>query len=87
MPVCGLLSKQQSKTPNNQVLLFGVRHLQIMGGFSDPFEQSMPLLEYLLRGIKSDQAKKGMTAVRTRHTVHLLYAASTVGMGKGPREL
>ena len=37
-----------------------------MGGFSDPFEQSMPLLEYVLRGIKSDQVKKGMTAVRTR---------------------
>ena len=36
-----------------------------MGGFDDPFEQSMPLLEYVLRGIKSDQAKRG-TTVRTQ---------------------
>ena len=45
--------------------LSGVHHLQIMGGFGDPFEQSMPLLEYVLRGIKSDQAKRG-TTVRTQ---------------------
>ena len=32
----------------------------IMGGSGDSFEQSIPLLEYVLRGIKSDEAKKEM---------------------------
>ena len=60
------LANSNLKHQTIKCYLSGVRHLQIMGGFSDPFEQSMPLLEYVLRGIKSDQAKKGMTAVRTR---------------------
>ena len=37
-----------------------------MGGLGDPFGQPMPLLEYVLKGIKSEQAKKGPSAARTR---------------------
>ena len=38
--------------------LSGIRHMQIMSGFRDPFVQSLPKLEYVLREIKLDQAKR-----------------------------
>ena len=59
------LANSNLKHQTIKCYLSGVRHLQIIGGFGDPFEQSLPLLEYVLRGIKSDQAKRG-TTVRTR---------------------
>ena len=37
-----------------------------MSGFGDPFVQSIPKLEYVFRGIKLDQAKKGEKNVRIR---------------------
>ena len=47
--------------------LSAIRHnMQIMSGFGDPFVQSLPKLEYVLRGIKLDQAKKGQGNVRVR---------------------
>ncbi len=39
--------------------LSAVRNLQIMSGQGDPFDSQMPLLDYVLRGIKSEQAKHG----------------------------
>ena len=46
MSVCGLFGKQQFKTPAIKCYLFCMRYLEIMGGSSDSFEQSIPLLEY-----------------------------------------
>ena len=40
------LVKQQFKTPAIKCYLFCMRYLEIMGGSSDSFEQSIPLLEY-----------------------------------------
>ncbi len=37
-----------------------------MAGFGDPIFSSMPTLEYLLKGIKSFQAKQGLTPRRSR---------------------
>ena len=48
-----------------KVYLSAVRHMQITEGMPDPFEGSRPRLEYVLRGIKRDQAEKGQ-ASRTR---------------------
>ena len=59
------LANSHLKHQTIKCYLSGVRHMQIIGGFGDPFEQSLPLLEYVLRGIKSDQAKRG-TTVRTQ---------------------
>ena len=46
--------------------LSAARHLQIMSGRGDPFREKMPLLEYVLRGIKSEQAKRSPTVQRVR---------------------
>ena len=46
--------------------LSAARHLQIMSGQGDPFREKMPLLEYVLRRIKSEQAKRFPTAQRVR---------------------
>ena len=46
--------------------LSAARHLQIMSGQGDPFREKMPLLEYVLWGIKSEQAKRFPTAQRVR---------------------
>ena len=46
--------------------LSAARHLQIMAGHGDPFVHQMPVLEYVLRGIKSDQAKKQPQPKRSR---------------------
>ena len=43
----------------------GIRHLQISHGLPDPCVSSMPILQQVLRGIRSSQAKRGM-ARRTR---------------------
>ena len=39
---------------------------QIMAGYGDPFLSSMPILEYLLRGIKYNQAKQCPESKRTK---------------------
>ena len=44
--------------------LSAARHLQIMSGQGDLLREKMPLLEYVLRGIKSEQAKRFPTAQR-----------------------
>ena len=46
--------------------LSAARHLQVMSGQGDPFREKMPFLEYVLRGFKSEQAKKSLTAQRVR---------------------
>ena len=43
-----------------------MRFLQIMSGFGDPNMSSMPILEYLLHGVKLEQAKRQPEAARTR---------------------
>ena len=40
-----------------KLYLSAIRFGQIMAGFGDPFVSSMPILEYLLRRIKYNQAK------------------------------
>lgn len=37
-----------------------------MSGYEHPFSQQMPHLEYVLRGIKSDEVKRGKGDTRTR---------------------
>ena len=43
-----------------------MRYLQIMSGFSDPNMSSMPILEYLLRGVKLEQARQISEAAHNR---------------------
>ena len=54
------------------VYLSAVRHMQIAEGMPDPFEKTRPRLEYVLKGIKRDQAAKGR-ASRTRLPVTSLF--------------
>ena len=60
------LAHENVKHQTIKTYLSAVRNLQITAGHGDPFQQSMPLLEYVLRGIKSDQAKKSPSPRRTR---------------------
>ena len=46
--------------------LSAIRYLQIMSGFGDPYMASMPILEYLLKGVKRDQAKQNPESTRSR---------------------
>ena len=49
--------------------LSAIRFGQIMAGFGDPFVSSMPILEYLLRGIKYNQAKRGPADKRSKMSI------------------
>ena len=49
--------------------LSAIRCGQIMAGFGDPFVSSMPIVEYLLRGIKYNQAKQCPESKRTKMPV------------------
>ena len=60
------LAHENLKHQTIKTYLSAVRNLQITAGHGDPFQQSLPLLEYVLRGIKSDQAKKSPSPRRTR---------------------
>ncbi len=69
--------------------LSGVRNLQIRSGLGDPFQTPTPILDYVLRGIKSEQAKRG-NAKRERLpiTPPTLYSDENTGcLGKGPLQL
>ena len=48
-----------------KVYLSAVRHLQIESGHPDPFLAHMPKLEYVLKGVKREEAEKGVGS-RTR---------------------
>ena len=60
------VANQGLKHSTIKTYLSAVRHMQIMMGLGDPFNQPTPRLEYVLRGIKSDQAQKGRGGTRTR---------------------
>ena len=66
--LCGYsayLASENLKASSIKGYLSACRQLQITLGLGDPFEKPLPLLEYVLKGIKSDQAKK-MPAGRSR---------------------
>ena len=46
--------------------LSAIRHLQILGGMGDPFVASWPLLEYTLKGLKLQQARRKSLRSKTR---------------------
>ncbi len=54
--------------------LSAVRYYQILNGFTDPFASGMYRLEYVLKGIKAEQARSGAARHRTRLPVtpHIL---------------
>ena len=60
------LAQEGMKHQSTKCYLSAARHLQIMSGQGDPFREKMPLLEYVLWGIKSEQAKRFPTAQRAR---------------------
>ena len=60
------LAQGDKKHQSIKCYLSAACHLQVMSGQGDPFREKMPLLEYVLRGIKSEQAKKSPTAQRVR---------------------
>ena len=60
------LAQGDVKRQSIKCYLSAARHLQVMSGQGDPFREKMPLLEYVLRGIKSEQAKKSPTSQRVR---------------------
>ena len=51
------LAQGDVKRQSIKCYLPAARHLQIMSGQGDPFREKMPLLEDVLWGIKSEQAK------------------------------
>ena len=59
------LASENLKANSIRRYLSACRQLQITLGLEDPFEKRLPLLEYVLKGIKSDQAKR-MAAGRSR---------------------
>ena len=60
------LAQGDMKHQSIKCYLSAARRLQVMSGQGDPFREKMPLLEYVLRGIKSEQAKKSPTSQRVR---------------------
>ena len=52
------LADSNLKHQTIKLYLSATRFGQIMAGFGDPFVLSMPILEYLLRGIKYNQVKR-----------------------------
>ena len=63
------LAHNNLKHQSIKTYLSAVRNLQIITGQGDPFHQPLPLLEYVLRGIKSEQAKKSPSPSRTRLSI------------------
>ena len=58
-------TKEGLKHQTIKSYLAAVRHMQILAGWGDPLIHSMPLLEYVLRGVKSEQAKNPSSSQRT----------------------
>lgn len=52
------LGKQKLKHQTIKCYLSAVRYFQIISHFPDPFIKDMPRLQYVLRGIKSEQARQ-----------------------------
>lgn len=52
------LAKEGLKHRTMKVYLAAVRHLHVEEGRTDPFEQPMNRLRYILRGVKREEAKK-----------------------------
>ena len=59
-------AKEGLKHQTIKSYLSAVRHLQILVGLGDPFLQNMPILEYVLRGVKSVEVKFPTSPQRTR---------------------
>ena len=59
MNICSLLSSRRHETPI-KCYLSAALHFQVMSGQGDLFREKMPLLEYVPRGIHSEQAKKSL---------------------------
>jgi len=55
------LAKQSLKHQTIKTYLSALRYTQVMAGFGDPGLSSMPWLEYVLKGIKVDLAKRLVT--------------------------
>ena len=60
------LAQGDVKHQSIKCYLPAAHHLQIMSGQGDPFREKIPLLEDVLRGIKSEQAKRFPTAQRVQ---------------------
>ena len=54
----GYLGRQCLKYQTIKCYLSGIRYFQIMQSYQDPFLHNLPWLHYVLRGIKSEQAKE-----------------------------
>ena len=52
------LGQQQLKHQTIKCYLSSIRYFQIMQSYPDPFVKDMPRLQYVLRGIKYDEARK-----------------------------
>ena len=52
------LGQQQLKHQTIKCYLSSIRYFQIMQSYPDPFVKDMPRLQYVLRGIQYDKAKK-----------------------------
>ena len=71
-------AKEGLKHQTIKSYLSAVRHLQILVGLGDPFSQNMPMLEYVLRGVKSVEVKCGELSVLI--TCHFLYISFPVSL-------
>ena len=54
------LAKEGLRHSTIKVYLSGVRYAQIAAGFKNPFSTPWPRLEYVLKGVKRDQAERGV---------------------------
>ena len=63
-PGVGQYSKESLKHQTIKSYLDAVRHTQILAEWGDPLIHGMPLLEYVLRGVKSEQAKNPTSSQR-----------------------
>ena len=54
------LARQNLRHQTIKCYLSGIRYYHIIQSYPDPFKQDMPKLQFVLRGIKSDQAKQSL---------------------------
>ena len=60
------IAKEGLKHQKIKMYLLAVKHLQIVEGMGDPIQQNMPLLGYVLRGVKSEQVTSQTNPEHTR---------------------
>ena len=67
--------------------LSAIRHLQRASGFPDPATSNIPKLEWVIKGIKSTQAR-AQSSKHTRHpiTPHIVKAMGAVWEAQGPSQ-